>query len=33
MRFWKKPPDLSLSNEYQELTRGDALTAAPYVKS
>lgn len=25
MRFWKKPPDLSLSNEYQELTRGGCI--------
>lgn len=25
MRLWKKPPDLSLSNEYQELTRGGCI--------
>jgi hypothetical protein len=25
MRFWKTPPDLSLSNEYQELTRGGCI--------
>jgi hypothetical protein len=25
MRLWKKPPDLSLSNEYQELTCGGCI--------
>jgi hypothetical protein len=25
MRLWKKPPDLTLSNEYQELTRGGCI--------
>jgi hypothetical protein len=25
VKWWRKPPDLSLSNEYQELTRGGCI--------
>lgn len=32
MRWWRKPPDLSLSNEYQDLTRGGCINCGALIE-
>jgi hypothetical protein len=32
MAWWRKPPDLSLSNEYQELTRGGCINCGALLE-
>jgi hypothetical protein len=32
MAWWRKPPDLSVSNEYQELTRGGCINCGALLE-